>query len=93
MLYEVSANETIVTCQSNEKVAERGGFEPPIRFYPYIGLANRRLQPLGHLSTGCLRKPLDTHQVYGTHSGGVKLSGTFAMPQPEDPARKTQEAL
>ena len=33
-------------------MAERGGFEPPIRFNPYNGLANRRLQPLGHLSTG-----------------------------------------
>ena len=33
-------------------MAERGGFEPPIRFYPYNGLANRRLQPLGHLSVG-----------------------------------------
>ncbi len=32
------------------EVAERGGFEPPIQFNPYIGLANRRLQPLGHLS-------------------------------------------
>ena len=31
-------------------LAERGGFEPPIRFNPYNGLANRRLQPLGHLS-------------------------------------------
>lgn len=30
--------------------AEKGGFEPPIEFYPYNGLANRRLQPLGHLS-------------------------------------------
>src|SRR5439155_24322783 len=35
-------------------VAERGGFEPPIRFNPYNGLANRRLQPLGHLSIGNL---------------------------------------
>ena len=34
----------------NLKMAERGGFEPPVRFYPYNGLANRRLQPLGHLS-------------------------------------------
>src|ERR1039457_5034837 len=32
-------------------LAERGGFEPPIRFNPYTGLANRRLQPLGHLSS------------------------------------------
>ena len=31
-------------------MAERGGFEPPIRFYPYNSLANCRLQPLGHLS-------------------------------------------
>jgi len=32
------------------KVAERGGFEPPVRFYPYNGLANRRFRPLSHLS-------------------------------------------
>jgi hypothetical protein len=31
-------------------LAERMGFEPMIRFRPYNGLANRRLQPLGHLS-------------------------------------------
>ena len=31
-------------------MAERGGFEPPVRFKPYNGLANRRLKPLGHLS-------------------------------------------
>ena len=30
--------------------SEREGFEPSIRCYPYNGLANRRLQPLGHLS-------------------------------------------
>ena len=30
---------------------EREGFEPSIQCYPYNGLANRRLQPLGHLST------------------------------------------
>ena len=30
--------------------AEREGFEPSIEFWPYNGLANRRLQPLGHLS-------------------------------------------
>ena len=32
------------------KLAETGGFEPPIRCDPYNGLANRRLQPLGHVS-------------------------------------------
>jgi integrase len=31
-------------------MAERGGFEPPVRFYPYNGLANRRIRPLCHLS-------------------------------------------
>ncbi len=31
-------------------MAERGGFEPPIPFKGYTGLANQRLQPLGHLS-------------------------------------------
>jgi len=32
--------------------AERGGFEPPIPFSQYNGLANRRFRPLSHLS-GC----------------------------------------
>ena len=31
-------------------ITERPGFEPGVRFYPYDGLANRYLQPLGHLS-------------------------------------------
>ena len=30
--------------------AEEEGFEPSVRFYPYTGLANQRLQPLGHPS-------------------------------------------
>jgi hypothetical protein len=33
------------------RVAERGGFEPPVRFDPYGGLANRWFQPLTHLSS------------------------------------------
>ena len=42
--------------------AERGGFEPPIGFDTYNGLANRRFRPLSHLSRckGCqisLRQP------------------------------------
>src|SRR6266404_9927930 len=32
------------------RLAERGGFEPPVRFNPYNGLANRRFRPLSHLS-------------------------------------------
>ena len=31
-------------------MAETEGFEPSIRGKPYNGLANRRLQPLGHVS-------------------------------------------
>ena len=30
--------------------ADRAGFEPAVEFAPYAGLANRYLQPLGHLS-------------------------------------------
>ena len=32
------------------KLAERGGFEPPVRFNPYSSLANCRFRPLSHLS-------------------------------------------
>ena len=31
-------------------MAERGGFEPPKGIAPFNDLANRRLQPLSHLS-------------------------------------------
>ena len=31
-------------------LAERGGFEPPVDFKPYDGLANRCFRPLSHLS-------------------------------------------
>ena len=33
-----------------KKMAERGGFEPPVEFDPYDGLANRSFRPLRHLS-------------------------------------------
>lgn len=32
------------------KLAEGGGFEPPVSYYEYGDLANRCLQPLGHPS-------------------------------------------
>ena len=38
-------------------LAERGGFEPPERFNPFNGLANRRFRPLSHLSTPHFRQP------------------------------------
>ena len=39
-------------------MAERGGFEPPVRFYPYNGLANRPFRPLRHLSNPFLANEL-----------------------------------
>ncbi len=44
---EIGPSETYVGL---ERMAENGGFEPPIELSPYNGLANRRLQPLGQLS-------------------------------------------
>jgi site-specific recombinase XerC len=41
-----------VLTASDGSRTERGGFEPPVRFDPYNGLANRRFRPLSHLSRG-----------------------------------------
>src|ERR1700693_1223375 len=38
------------TLNARTRGAEREGFEPSIRVSTYAGLANRCLQPLGHLS-------------------------------------------
>jgi hypothetical protein len=39
--------------EKKQELAEGMGFEPTIRaLVPYNGLANRRLQPLGHPSAG-----------------------------------------
>jgi hypothetical protein len=38
-------------------MAETRGFEPPIGFNAYNGLANRRLQPLGHVSAKNIHRP------------------------------------
>ena len=37
-------------CEQFLPEADRAGFEPAVGFAPYAGLANRYLQPLGHLS-------------------------------------------
>ena len=60
--WEVRDGEERCQFRTGNFMAERGGFEPPIRFNPYNGLANRRLQPLGHLST--LLILLDFNLVY-----------------------------
>ena len=44
-------HESPGTAVTIARLAEREGFEPSIRCNSYNGLANRRLQPLGHLST------------------------------------------
>ena len=46
------------------KMAERGGFEPPVRFNPYNGLANRRIRPLCHLSINYLQLFSQTHLTF-----------------------------
>ncbi len=45
-------------------MAERGGFEPPVRFYPYNGLANRRFRPLSHLSVNYLQRLWQTCSTF-----------------------------
>jgi hypothetical protein len=45
------AQTALGAAENLRKVAEGTGFEPAIRCNPYNGLANRRLQPLGHPST------------------------------------------
>ena len=39
-------------CATPRKSAESEGFEPSVRFNPYVGLANRWFQPLTQLSVG-----------------------------------------
>ena len=37
-------------------IAERGGFEPPVPYRRYAGLANRWIKPLSHLSGKAIAK-------------------------------------
>ena len=46
----VTGNRLLLRKSLRRKLAERGGFEPPVQCYPYNGLANRRFRPLSHLS-------------------------------------------
>jgi len=48
--------ESAVISAMKVKMAEREGFEPSIQVTPYDDLANRCLQPLGHLSAATNRK-------------------------------------
>ncbi len=46
-LFLVGAQSTL---PKPSKLAERGGFEPPVGFYTYGALAKRCFRPLSHLS-------------------------------------------
>ena len=46
-----SARSPLGSRAPREGPTERAGFEPAVRYDPYTGLANRRIQPLCHLST------------------------------------------
>jgi hypothetical protein len=54
------------------EMAEGMGFEPTIGFNPYNGLANRRLQPLGHPSA--LGKPIEWRGLT-TYAGPLLAGG------------------
>ena len=66
---------------------ERGGFEPPIGFDTYNGLANRRFRPLSHLSrtttktleTSCVPQP--TFETYQTHKASVNSNISRRFPR------------
>lgn len=56
------------SCQAklNERsMAERGGFEPPVRCYTYNALAKRRYRPLSHLSSPSPRSKGAERKVQG----------------------------
>ncbi len=60
----LSANK-ITASRRNFVLAEREGFEPSIRFYPYGRLAIYWFQPLTHLSNDMLRVVLTREAVSG----------------------------
>src|ERR1043165_1047950 len=68
-------------------LAERMGFEPMIRVSPYNGLANRRLQPLGHLSdSGRYARACPTL----TRRGAIPPPRTVRAAAPADPRAGTK---
>jgi hypothetical protein len=85
-------------------MAERGGFEPPVRFYPYNGLANRPFRPLRHLSvfrglsqpfSKGQRKAVIRPQTNGigdaAQAGGfAPSSGFFSGERSETPSSKSE---
>ena len=61
---------------SFEKLAERGGFEPPDGFYTINALAKRRFRPLSHLSEQVSRGKRCLMKV----QGGFLIQNGFVSP-------------
>jgi hypothetical protein len=59
-------------------MAEREGFEPSIRCNPYDDLANRCLQPLGHLSVADRYARQSTEWQANAASGKTDPKGRFS---------------
>src|SRR2546423_5359620 len=68
--------------------AEREGFEPSIRLSAYAGLANRCLQPLGHLS-GRIPKAIGSKSVLqpSAKSAGWRCAETISFNVPGEKGR------
>jgi hypothetical protein len=67
-------------------MAEKGGFEPPVRFYSYNGLANRRFRPLSHLSGFIPQKNISSSVSRQDECGALSCciqKETFACDQKE----------
>ena len=55
------------------KKADRAGFEPAVELTPYAGLANRYLQPLGHLSK--VLRELEKERSLAQRGEGANTTG------------------
>ena len=71
------------------RLAERKGFEPLIRVSPYNGLANRRLQPLGHLS-GAAGMP-EHHTLDKARTGPRRTSNSSFLLRRKASLRRCQQ--
>src|SRR3954452_5775976 len=70
-------------------VAERVGFEPTIRGKPYDDLANRCLQPLGHLSVAQSPIVSTVSRQTFTETAAKKDGGRMHPPLGGAPGRQT----
>jgi hypothetical protein len=64
------------------KVAERGGFEPPVGFYSYNALAKRRFRPLSHLSGSRLSSKRERPQSARVFGRAIMGQGGESLHRP-----------